>query len=105
MAALSAFCRSRPWWSGIDDAVSANRAFCGRHHRGAPMKQDRLHSGLFMLGLALVAALVASPIAASSVLAALGLEVRETFPVSRLLDLARTHSAIAALAVLPAAAI
>jgi osmoprotectant transport system permease protein len=69
------------------------------------MKQDRLHSGLFMLGLALVAALVASPIVASSALAALGLDVRETFPVARLLDLARTHSAIAALAVLPAAAI
>src|SRR3954452_6255150 len=69
------------------------------------MKADRLHSGLFMLGLAFVAALVASPLVASSGLAALGLEVKETFPVARLLDLARTHSTIAALAVLPAACI
>lgn len=69
------------------------------------MKTERAHAGLLMLGLALVAGLIASPRVASAVLAVLGLEVREAFPTARLLELARTHSVIALLAVIPASCI
>ena len=69
------------------------------------MRADRAHAGLFMLGLALIAGIIASPAVASWLLAALGLDVKEAFPVARLLELARTHSIISLLAVIPAACI
>jgi osmoprotectant transport system permease protein len=67
------------------------------------MSAERSGSGLVMLGLALAAVALASPVVASSVLRALGATPKEAFSVERILGLAQTHALIAVLSVLPAA--
>jgi osmoprotectant transport system permease protein len=64
---------------------------------------DRARSGVLMLGLAVLGAVLASPPVASALMRGLGAVPKEAFATGRLLDLSANHALIAVLAVIPAA--